>query len=450
MVIVNLIIDAVLVIITLHQVLYWVYLWQMKEYRIDRFRAGLRTWDDKKRVFLESYDLLRWFRPKLTVRSLVSVAVGLIWSLGALVTPNHWDDVAAIVFSPVFTAISMAAISPMFWVWKEETMKKAAFKMRYFKGKVIGVTGSYGKSMTKELLVQVLSQKYKVVATAKNNNSEIGIALTVMKSVHGDEDFFVVEMGAYKTGEIKRSCAIVHPNLGIITGIGDQHLDMFGSLEKIREAKFELIDGLKSRSDGFVGGEDFKLTEAGEIKTFRDHVEFMWEKQKFSVPLLGKNLVRNVVGVAKVCQKLGFSSSEIASGVARLNPELVYPKVVPGKKGTVVIDNSYNSSLESFLSAIDYLETWGGYKKIVVTRGMIELGENSIRDHKLVGQELRKVDQVLVISASYFDELNASGNAKLVTNFNLLIRELAGLTSEKTLILFQNLVPRVVIDSVLR
>lgn len=393
---VRLLVDLAFTIIVIHQVLYWVYLWQLKEYRLDRFRAGLRTREDWIRTFLESYDLSRWFRPKITVRSLVSAAVGIAVSLPPVFASDWVFKIASVLFNPVLTAISLGIVTPMFWVWKEETIKRATLKIRHFKGKVIGVTGSYGKSMTKEMLWQVLSSRFKVLATPKNVNSEIGIALTVMKQLQGDEDFFVVEMGAYKKGEIKRSCSIVHPDLGIITGIGDQHLDLFGSREAIREAKFELIEALSDRKNGFVADEDFSLAEARNIRVFRDHAEFVFEKQRFSVPLLGKSLVRNVVGVIKVCQRLGMDLGEIAVGVGKLDPNLIYPKIRREKSGIVVIDNSYNSSLEAFLSALEYLRVWNGYKKVVLTPGFIELGQNAEGDWKKVQAAAKDIDQLIL------------------------------------------------------
>ncbi len=442
------IINVLFTMVVVHQVLYWVYLWQLKEYRLDRFRAGLRTREDWIKTFLESYDLTRWFRPKLTIRSLVSVLAGVLVSLPPIFMTDIILKAGSILLNPLSTALSLAIVAPMFWIWKNETIKRASYKMRHFKGKVIGVTGSYGKSMTKEMLTRVLSIKYQVLGTPKNTNSEIGIALTVLNELKGDEDFFVVEMGAYKKGEIARSCQIVQPDFGIITGIGDQHLDLFGSRQAIREAKFELIDSLEDRKNGLVAEEDFSLTDAKDIKMFRDHVEFVFEGQKFTVPLLGKNLVRNVIAVIKMAGKLGLSLTNIADGAAKLDPKRVYPRLVTGKEGLIIIVNSYNSSLESFLSAIDYLDVWDGFYKVVVTPGMIELGENSREDHRRVGVELAKVDEVLVTKASYFSELNMSGKAKLVTDYTRLKRDLNRLAGKKTVILFQNRVPMEAIDAV--
>lgn len=364
----------IFLIIYLHQVLYWVWLWQLKEYRIDRFKAG---WNGK--YLLEQFDLRKWPRPKLTARSIISILISLIFF-----------DLSSIIFAPVLIVIAVGISSPPFILWKKFLVWRATAKMKNFKGTVIGITGSYGKSSTKELLNKVLGSRYQVLATAENNNSEIGVAQTVLKKLKGDEDFFIVEMGAYKIGEIKNICEMVRPKIGIITGIGDQHLELFGSLENIKKAKYELIEALPQDGIGFVAEKDFSLSEAENIKIFKDHVEFIFEKQKFKVKIFGKSLIRNVLGVIKVAQYLKLSLPEINQALT-VDFVNIYPKLLEKN----IIDNSYNSSLESFLSALDYLQVWKGYKKVVITSGFIELGENAKSDWEKILAAAKNVDQLI-------------------------------------------------------
>ncbi|MDO8515166.1 MAG: Mur ligase family protein, partial [bacterium] len=189
----------IIFVIALHTTLYWVWYWQIKEYRRDRFLAGLTI-----RNFLDQFNLRYWFRPKLTLRGALTLIISLIF------VPVN------LIFAPLTVAMCVGFITPMFIIYKKYLIAKVTGK---FKGIVIGITGSYGKSSTKELLTHVLSLKFKVAKTPKNVNSEIGIAQTVLK-LKGDEEVFVVEMGAYKRGEIKAICNIVKPKIGIITGIG--------------------------------------------------------------------------------------------------------------------------------------------------------------------------------------------------------------------------------------
>lgn len=362
-------------IIYLHQVLYWVYWWQLKEYRIDRFKAGF-----SKKSLLWQFDLRHWWRPKLTARAIISILISLIFF-----------DLSSVILAPVLVAIAIAISSPPFILCKKILVFRAKRKMKNFKGTVIGITGSYGKSSTKELLNKVLGSRFQVLVTPENNNSEIGVAQTVLKKLKGDEDFFIVEMGAYKIGEIKNICDMVTPKIGIITGIGGQHLALFGSLENIKKAKYELINSLPPDGEKFIAGEDFKLEEAKNIKVFKDHVEFDFEKQKFSIKILGKSLIRNVLGVIKVSQYLKLTLPEISQA---LNGD--FPNIYPKLLNNNVIDNTYNSSLESFLSAIDYLQVWKDYKKVVVTPGFMELGENAKSDWEKVLAAAKNVDELIL------------------------------------------------------
>ncbi|MBI3558902.1 UDP-N-acetylmuramoyl-tripeptide--D-alanyl-D-alanine ligase [Candidatus Gottesmanbacteria bacterium] len=362
-------------IIYLHQVLYWVWLWQLKEYRIDRFKAGF-----SKKSLIWQFDLRHWWRPKLTPRAVTAILISLIFF-----------DFFSIILAPVLVAIAIAISSPPFIFWKKILVWRAKRKMKNFKGTVVGITGSYGKSSTKELLNAVLRIKYHVLCTQGNNNSEIGVAQMVLKKLEGDEDFFLVEMGAYKIGEIKNICEIVKPKIGIITGLGDQHLELFGSLENIKKAKYELINSLLADGFGLVADKDFKLEEAKNIKAFKNHVEFDFEKQKFSVKILGKSLIRNVLGVVKVAKYLNLTLPEISQSLSD-DFENIYPKLLENN----IIDNSYNSSLESFLSALDYLQVWKGYKKVVVTSGFLELGENAKSDWEKVVAAAKSVDKLIL------------------------------------------------------
>lgn len=318
--------------------------------------------------------------------------------------------------------------------------------MRNFPGLVIGITGSYGKSSTKELLAQVLSLKYKVAKTEGNDNSEIGVAQRVLK-LAGNEEVFIAEMGAYSRGEIRSICEIVKPKIGIITGIGDQHLGLFGSLEDIKKTKYELVESLPKDDLGLVADVDFSLKDVKNLSVFTDHVEFLYGGQKFKVPVLGGNQVRNLVAVIKVASHLGLSLPEIAKQLLSLDPRRISPYLLRGKNGSYIIDNSYNASVEAFLSLLEYLTTWKGYAKIVVTPGMIELGSNAEKDHLLVGKRLKVADAVFVTNPNYFRKLNYWGNASLILDRSQLLAKLKEYSQKRSVILFINRVPKVLIDS---
>ena len=433
-----LIIKVFLLILGFCQLLFWVYYWQLKEYRWDRFVDGLKNeWQD---LALKQFDISRWYRPKVTVRSILTLLVGTtvvfyFW--------QYWW-----VAAPLMSAVLVFLWQPIFDWQKRKIINLARIKMTGFKGTVIGVTGSYGKSSTKEMLFEVLLKKFRVVSTPKNVNTEIGVAQTVLKW-KGDEEVAIVEMGAYKRGEIKAICQLVKPKIGIITGIGDQHLSLFGSIENIKKAKYELIESLPVDGWGLVAEKDFKMAEAGKIKTSKEQIEFDFEKQKFIVPVLGKQFVRNVIGVIKAAKFMGISLAETAGALHNLNRDNFWPKLVWVKQDLVIVDDSYNAGLESFLNLLEYVKVWSGWKKILVTPGMIELGKKTNEDHLEVGKSLKEIDEVILTNGKNFAELNKWGNVKVIKGESKVINKIKRSISGKTVMIFKSRVPRVVIDSII-
>ncbi len=201
-----------------------------------------------------------------------------------------------IIVNSLIVSSIVIVIEPIFIFQKKRIIKRASKKMRGLKKvKVIGITGSYGKTSTKEFLYAILSRKYKVVKTEGNNNTNIGVAYTVLNKVSDEYDYFICEMGAYKIGEIKEMCEIVKPSIGILTGINQQHIDLFGSQENIVKAKFELIEALPENGLAVINSriknnesrikncglkisvkniKYFSLDSVKNIKVYQDYAEF--------------------------------------------------------------------------------------------------------------------------------------------------------------------------------
>jgi len=439
---------GLILVIVEHQIFYWIYLWQLKEYRLDRLMDLFNYRIDWKRLFWDQFDLRKFYRPVLTMRAILSLVTAEVLVLAWMgkYFGDFWGILMGVMATPILVGLALAAWTPMFLYIKKEKIRQATIKMKKFKGMVIGITGSYGKSTTKDILTEVLATKFKVAKTKANNNSEIGVALRVLE-LGGDEEIFVVEMGAYKIGEIKAICKIVQPVIGIITGIGDQHLSLFGSLENIKKTKYELIDFLPKDGFGLVADIDFKFEDAINLREEKDKVTFEFEGEKFEVGIRGKSLVKNVLSVIKTAKYLGMSLKEISLALGKINFDDFYPKLIKVNQDKYVIDDSYNSSLESFKSVLSYLDCWKGYTKILVTSGMIELGERAEEDHKIVGNLLGNLDQILVTNRAYFKELNVGGRASLELNYDKLINRLRSEFRDKTVILFKGRIPKKVIGS---
>lgn len=421
--------------IGIHQLFYWVYIWQLKEYRFDRWWDWLKS---ENGWWWKQFNILKWYRPKMTIRALLTISIGLVFV--------WWEWKYWWLTAFIFSGFLVGIWAPLFDWQKRRIISRAKLKIKQCKGVVIGITGSFGKTTTKDMLAEVLSKKYKVVSTPKNINTEIGVAQTVLEWPN-DFEIAVVEMGAYKIGEIGAICEIVKPKYGIITGLGDQHLSLFGSLENIKKAKYELINSLPKSGKGWVIDKDFSLSDVDHIKEYRDGVSFNYKKKVVYLPLLGRKLITNAIVVIKVAGELGMSDDEILLRLKNLNTNNYWPKKIEVNSDLSIIDNTYNASLNSFLSLLDYMRVWKGYNKILVTPGMIELGNNGKKDHEEIGRRLKWVDLVLLTKKKYFKEMNVNGNVKVVRLGNLL-SEIKKHINGKTLVVFKSRIPNFIIDKI--
>ena len=230
-------------------------------------------------------------------------------------------------------------------------------------------------------------------------------------------------MGAYRRGEIKEMCELVKPRYGIITGLGDQHASLFGGLENIKKAKMELIEALPGDGFGLVAERDFTLSEAKNIKQTIEGISFVVGKQSYWIGVKGKDKLRNVVGSIKMLTKLGMTTTQIAVALKTMPVDFFHPTLT--KVGeNYLLDDSYNASLESIEAAIDYLKVFKGYEKMLVTSGLMELGERSIHDHQELALHFDTIDRIIITNKKNYLEFKSSDSIQLVSNFNTLKKEI--------------------------
>ncbi len=260
---------------------------------------------------------------------------------------------------------------------------------------VIGVTGSYGKTSVKFFLTALLSEKYNVLMTPENYNTPMGVVKTVREQLSPLHEIFVCEMGAKRVGEIRELCDLVHPQNGVITAVGPQHLDTFGSQERVRKTKFELARALPKEGTVFLNADSeellkeqytgkrifYSLTGKGDyngenIRTSVSGTTFEVvcgeERESFSTLLIGRHNVLNIVGAIAVAHEMGMRFDELKPAVRRL--QSVPHRLQLIDKGKVaIIDDAYNSNPEGAKAALETLRMFDGYR-ILVTPGMVELG----------------------------------------------------------------------------
>ena len=288
---------------------------------------------------------------------------------------------------------------------------------------VIGITGSYGKTSSKNILNDILNSKYNSVATPRNLNTPYGLIMTINNDLDKFDELFIAEMGAYKIGEIKELCDLVHPKYGILTRIGTAHLELFGTLENVQKGKFELIESLPSDGVAVLNADDplqvnYELKnkvktlwigidnecdyKATNIKVSNTGTKFELvikgdkKKYKFETKLLGYANIYNILAGIALGHHLGIKMKQLQSAVKSVKP--VEHRLEIKNSGSVYyIDDAYNSNPVGSKMALDVLKMMPG-KKIIVTPGMIELGSIEDEENTKFGEYIADVcDEVILV-----------------------------------------------------
>lgn len=468
-------------IITGRNVLFWVHLWQLKEYRLDRLIVHLKDTKQGRGIlfsptfFLLCFMFLLYFtgvfvdffnqyfpfltvllfsiltlitgrdvltrkvkRPVFTTKavliSLISYACIVVFSLLSLTDPYLW-----LILATVFTPFIIAFIVFMFAfpteVYVDYYMEKAKKKRKLLKKlQVIAISGSYGKSSTKEVIADVLSIKYSVVKTSLSNNTPLAIAKTLLNRVNSQTDFFVVELGAYKRGEIKELAEMVQPTIGVTTAVSDQHLALYGNMQDVVESELELIKTLPKKSIVLLNGNSngirllFERVKNKQIVWYTTSGKFSKQKNiiaskihalangvewaakygkehiDFHSPLLGVHTVENILPAVFLGLKFGLSQTEIKHAVADLKPLPKTMEQVVFRKHVTVVDDSFNASPESVIAAVDYLKLFES-RKIIVMSPLIELGKKAKERHKEIGRALASLNTVFLTNTNFLKEI---------------------------------------------
>jgi len=502
-----------------------IYIWQLKEYRTDRFRDFLAT--TKAKQFFFRYPLLwrsilaiviflwpinsvlfikyiiivifsgdvlygvgrylkkRLLRPHITVKTLGILLISMLIEGVLFLYTRDWTALLLLVILRFFitTAVVYIASKPTQWA-KKYYITQATKKMaRYNNLTVIGITGSYGKTTVKEFLAHILSSSKRVIKTPKHVNTEIGIARFILQNNFSDTDIFVVEMGAYRKGEIALICNIVQPTIAILTAINEQHLSLFGSIQNTQEAKFELLRSLPKNGLAVVNSDNKHIREKlntleCRIETFGMDEEFdpsflihglkkvqggmcfvgtatrsSGTKEVFEIilPFMGDHQAMNVAPCIITGIELGVEKKNLiqqASTLALLDGSLNVYKY--GK--AVIIDDSYNSNPKGFKAALDVLSKYPSQKpRLVITRGMLELGERSNELHEEIAGEISFIaNEVVLISPDSADAMKRglvkkySVDLKEIFDQKQLLTYVRKLKDREVVILLENRLPALV------
>jgi len=426
----------------------------------------------------------RLFASVLTVNSLMMLIILVLYIISVdnfrLYYPLLLFFATAIYISiPYNMYIANLLVAPI-----EKSITKHYFDLAYNKIrtfeklKVVGITGSFGKTSTKFVTASILGEKFNVLKTPDSYNTPMGISKVINYTLSDEYEVFVAEMGARNIGDIKELAVLSNPQIGILTSIGPTHLDTFVNIENIMKTKYELIEQLPADGIAIFNYDNTYVKRLAD-KTFKEKIlygmdnieeldlyatdievtEFgstfiLKDKEGNSVncksQLLGKHNISNLLAGAAAGKVLGLSFDEIARGIAKVEPVPHRLQLLNPGTGVIVIDDGFNSNPIGSKAALDVISQFKEGKKIIVTPGMIELGENEEEENKEFGRNIGKVcDYVILIGKNrtkpIYDGLLEVGynkeNIFVANSLDDATKQIQIVVKPKDVILFENDLP---------
>ena len=397
----------------------------------------------RRRVSLQASQRLQWTSRALRVSLLTFVVswlvvracvvfAGLFPSAPSNLAPPLLGGMgglaAAGILAPVAVYLAARGVLPLEQSIARKFLGEAERRMRTYPGRVIGITGSYGKTTTKLIVADVLASRYRVLKTAAGVNTTRGIARVIREELRDEHEYFVVEVSAYGPGEIREVCDVIQPRLGILTSVGVQHLERFGTPEAIAEAKYELLASLPPGGTAVVNADDpmclklaeraladgkrvvrygfdgtqrdlavrgADLTVSARGTRFRVLTE-AGESETFETRLLGRWNISNILAALAAGVECGVPLPAMRDPVATLSPA---PRRLEIREegGIVKILDVANANPRGAQMALEVLAQFSGGSRILITPGMVELGPIEAEENRRFGQAAASVCDYVVL-----------------------------------------------------
>lgn len=348
------------------------------------------------------------------------------------------------IFSWAFAIVAIWLLSPVEAAINRKYLNEAKNILKGMPSlTVIGITGSFGKTSTKHYLHRILSEHFETLMTPGSFNTPLGVIRTIREHLKPQHQVFICEMGAKQKGDIAEICQIVNPSIGIITAVGPMHLQTFHTIENVQATKFELADALSPQGLAVVNN-DFSLCASREVNNCKviryavstpkgaqliaSDIEYTPDGTSFTVKstdgkemhlhthLVGECNISNLLAAIAVAKALGVPDQKISYAVSRIEQveHRLSIKKTPG--GVTIIDDAFNSNPEGSRMAVEVLSHFTSGKRIIVTPGMIELGDRQYELNRALGCNIGANTDVAIIVGQYNREALCDGI--LSTNFS--------------------------------
>ncbi|MBA2451044.1 MAG: UDP-N-acetylmuramoyl-tripeptide--D-alanyl-D-alanine ligase, partial [Chloroflexi bacterium] len=397
--------------------------------------------------------------------------------------PALWAGVSLTsLCTPPIAAAANLLLWPLEEGFRRYYLDDARRRLRQCGPTVVAVAGSYGKTSTKEFLATILSRRWSVLKPPGSHNTPMGLSRVVREQLEPRHELFVAELGDYGPGEIRSLCELIGPRIGVLTTIGPEHLERFKSMERIVQAKGELFEalptggvavvnqddplvrmlgdraeqrGLRVVRYGYAGDGNSGMVQARDVRTTREGLVFTVTAEGhgeavFEIGVLGRHNVANVLAATAVGLELGMALAEIAEAVRQIAPVEHRLQPIRGAGGVLVIDDTFNSNPRGAAEALEVLAALEGGRRVLVTPGMVELGEREFEENRAFGHKAAAVcDEVILVGrerarplqAGLHDAGYAESQTHVVGSLAEATARLQGMLRAGDIVLFENDLP---------
>jgi len=476
---------------------YYIHMMQLEGYKNDKYIEWIQNYKGKIRLafslklkYESKKPLVYTQRAKrLYAMSMLLIFIDFVITLGVISILSNNILVYTLIcasillvlyyFSGYYVLLANYLVKPIENKINGKYYEDASKKIKQLNNIIsIGITGSYGKTSTKFITATILEEKYKVLKTPDSYNTPMGISKVINNDLSDEYNIFIAELGATQIGDIDEVAALTCPTIGLITSIGPCHLETFKSIDNIMRTKYELIERLPN--DGIsIFNYDNEYVKKLADKTFKEKILYGIENIenidifatnikvsesgstfilcinelgtiKCKTKLLGKHNILNILAGCAIAKAVGLSLEQMATGISNIESVEHRLELIDPGTGVIVIDDAFNSNPDGAKAALDVLNEFKDKRKIIVTPGMVELGEIEEEENERFGEYISKVCDIVILVGKKRTEPIVKGFQKLkYGNENLFIVNsldeaseiLKSLTRANDVVLFENDLP---------
>ena len=378
------------------------------------------------------------------LKILVLSGLAHIWLGGFPFDVLTWAATTVLIFffTPVVLVTADLVLTPVQAAINGRFMRMARARLSELSPLVVGITGSFGKTSTKFAVAGLIGDEGTALATPGSFNTPLGVTRTINERLEPTHRFFVVEMGAYREGEIEEICRFVSHRIGVLTAIGPAHLERFGSMDAIRRGKYEIVRTLPSDGIAVMNVDDPEVRSLADSTTDVEVIRYGIDPEgsphvtaeglqttshgtsftlvdkrgpgrvPVTTRLLGRHSIGHILGGAAVALAVGARIEDLPRRIERLAPVEHRLQLIQGTGGITVIDDAFNSNPEGAAAALEVLESLPGGRKVVVTPGIIELGELQFEANERFGEHAARVADAVIVVARVNREAIVAGARK--------------------------------------